>query len=121
MSSTGMLNPGKAITTVVCQDDATGHISGFHCKLRSEIPAKMHAHILQMRKDPELNCPSWCRDLIVDPAGEWHRDNTAFMSLMAELNVDVDNPPSQDDKRLVGRAELVVKLTIRNAIPLGVQ
>jgi hypothetical protein len=68
--------------------------------------------------------------LVVDPAGEWHRTNKFFMHQMVKLGaelddegffveidsdktVDVNNPPSQSDKRLVSRAELAVKLSER--------
>jgi hypothetical protein len=51
--------------SVVIWDDCTGHISGFHVALRSQIPDALQAHILDMRTNPETMCKKYGRWLFV--------------------------------------------------------
>ena len=70
---------------VVMIDSASGFMTGFFVALRSDIPLALSEHILKIRADPELHCPNFCKKLVVDPAGEWHRSNKFFMHQMVKL------------------------------------
>ena len=47
--------------------------------------------VLKIRADPELHCPNFCKKLVVDPAGEWHRSNKFFMHQMVKLGAELDD------------------------------
>jgi hypothetical protein len=108
----------------------SGFMTGFFVALRSDIPLALSEHIQKIRADPGLHCPNFCKKLVVDPAGEWHRSNKFFMHHMVKLGtemddegffveidsdktVDVNNPPSQSDKRLVSSAAKYVYGLVR--------
>jgi hypothetical protein len=98
-------------------DDMSGWYGGFHFAKRSDVTRKLKEWILQCRSDPELNCQDLCRVLYLDPAGEWSRNNADFMEVMVdELGVLIINPPTQSDKRLGNRGEMVVQQTKRMAV-----
>eukprot|EP01047_Picozoa_sp_COSAG01_P009815 COSAG01_NODE_408_length_17382_cov_6.231431_8_plen_122_part_00 len=59
--------------------------------LRSDIPLALSEHIQKIRADPELHCPNFCKKLVVDPAGEWHRTNKFFMHQMVKLGAELDD------------------------------
>ena len=65
-------------------------------------------YIEQRRNNPELNCPDFCRVIVLDDAGEWRKSNTAFMADMTRLDVHVIVNP-KGDKRLSAFAEGAVQ------------
>ena len=71
---------------VVMIDSASGFMTGFFVALRSDIPLALSEHIRKMRADPELHCPNFCKKLVVDPAGEWHRTKEAQASFKQRLH-----------------------------------
>jgi hypothetical protein len=97
---------------VVMIDEATGWITGFFVKVRSDITHELAEHIKRVRADPELRCPDFCKKFLGDPAGEWHRENAVFMQLMTELGVEIPTLPTstQSDHRQASHAENAVGL-----------
>jgi hypothetical protein len=98
---------------VVMIDEATGWITGFFVKVRSDITHELAEHIKRVRADPELRCPDFCKKFLGDPAGEWHRENAVFMQLMTELGVEIPTLPTstQSDHRQASHAENAVGLS----------
>ena len=61
-----------------------------------------------MSGNPELNCPDFCRVIVLDDAGEWRKSNPVFMADMTRLNIHVIVNP-KGDKRQSAFAEGAVQ------------
>ena len=87
--------------TVCAVDSCTAYHGGFHCELhvRSDVTLAVGKYIERVRSNPELNCPDFCRVIVLDDAGEWRKSNTAFMADMTRLGVHVIVNPKGDRDR----------------------
>lgn len=94
--------------TVCAVDSCTAYYGGFHCELRSAVTLAVGKWIERIRGNPELNCPDFCRVIVLDDAGEWRKSNPAFMADMTRLNIHVIVNP-KGDKRQSAFAEGAVQ------------
>ena len=62
--------------------------------------------IERIRGNPELNCPDFCRVIVLDDAGEWRKSNPAFMADMTRLNIHVIVNPKGDKRQSASRPGL---------------
>ena len=94
--------------TVQAVDSCSAYYGGFHSELRSDVTLGVGKYIESERSNPELNCPDFCRVIVLDDAGEWRKTNPAFMAEMTRLHIHVIVHP-KGDKRQSAFAEGAVQ------------
>jgi hypothetical protein len=56
-----------------------GLLAATHMALRSTATNDIIAWIDTMRTDPKMNCPDFCKLLMLDKAGEWLKESPFFL------------------------------------------
>jgi hypothetical protein len=75
--------------------DCTGYLAAVHLSVRSKAVGKLIAWIDGIRADPKLNCPQFCKILMLDKAGEWLKDTPKFAAQCKTRSIRVINPPEK--------------------------
>eukprot|EP01046_Picozoa_sp_COSAG06_P081139 COSAG06_NODE_28333_length_576_cov_1.052411_1_plen_143_part_00 len=81
-------------------------------KTRDEAGDGLVKLITKLRTDAALNNRELVRRIVLDPAGEWSKKNTAFMDKMRQLNppVEIEERATGTEKRLNARAESTMRV-----------
>eukprot|EP01047_Picozoa_sp_COSAG01_P062748 COSAG01_NODE_8026_length_2949_cov_186.367018_1_plen_123_part_00 len=88
-------------------------LAATHMAVRSTASDDIITWIDTIRTDPKMNCPNFCKILMLDKAGEWLRENPTFFQQCTERGISVTNPPAKSDKRMMSRGEMAVQIVKR--------
>jgi hypothetical protein len=100
--------------TICYWDDCTGLLAATHMAVRSTASDDIITWIDTIRTDPKMNCPDFCKILMLDKAGEWLKESPAFFQQCTERGISVTNPPAKSDKRMMSRGEMAVQIVKRH-------
>jgi hypothetical protein len=78
---------------------STGYLAAVHLSVRSEAVDKLIAWIDGIRADPKLNCPQFCKILMLDKAGEWLKDTPEFAAQCKTRSIRVNLLPQDSSLR----------------------
>ena len=97
--------------TIVMYNGATGYMSLAFMELRSTAAAKIETAVQRLRDDPRYKSVDQMVEILqCDPAGEWHRKNVEFMSVMKKLRIHFIMRATNADKREMAEGEGAVKI-----------
>ena len=101
--------------TIVMYNGATGYMSLAFMELRSTAAAKIETAVQRLRDDPRYKSVDQMVEILqCDPAGEWHRKNVEFMSVMKKLRIHFIMRATNADKREMAEGEGAVSRAVQS-------